>query len=91
MNGIFISDKNTITSPDTNNTTFTRIYQFYFWIPFYMEGANNIEDIQGYVVDLETRRYYGYSQVNNGITKLSVPFSVGNGSVFKRFRSSIVY
>lgn len=91
MNGVFLSDKNKVTSPDTNNTTFTRVYQFYFWIPFYMERANNIQESTPYVVDLTAIRPYAYPQKNDGVAKLSVPFTIGDGNIFKRIRSSILY
>ena len=91
MNGVFLSDKNRVTSPDTNNTTFTRVYQFYFWIPFYMERANNIQESTPYVVDLTAIRPYAYPQKNDGVAKLSVPFTIGDGNIFKRIRSSILY
>lgn len=91
VNGIPMNGKNIISSPDTHNTTFTRTYYYYFWIPLYMERSDNIEDVKGYLVDLETRRNYAYPQVNNGVATTNVTFSVGNGNVFEKFRASILY
>ena len=92
-----LNENNTIKSLDTHGTTFTRVYEFYFWIPLYQEykdpdGSQPFLRSDGiYRINIDTERDYGYPQRNNGVQSVSVDLTIGDGNIFKRIRSSILY
>ena len=92
-----LNENNTIKSLDTHGTTFTRVYEFYFWIPLYQgykepDGSQPFLRSDGiYRINIDTERDYGYPQKNNGVQSVSVDLTIGDGNIFKRIRSSILY
>ena len=97
VNGLILDEQNSLNSPDTHETGFTRSYYFYFWIPIYQnftdENHKNpfLNEAGLYAINLKTQRDYAFAQANDGVGEKEVTFSLGEGSILKKFRSSLVY